>query len=200
MASLLPFFPTYWLIHFDLVPSRCIIMSYLLREINYGRSTPIKESCLLIYYSVQINEFQGKVEVVYVVHFIFVLPSLAIVAEERKSRGYNSTRNHSVVYRTMITILLSFLKLLLIFIENLCLGTKVWSLFPCLKKLDSTTCSYHSPSALHHIPFSPPPPASSSPLSSFFPNTARSIKMQWKTFDLEGKCQAEEIPIECTVH
>lgn len=37
----------------------------------------------------------------YVGYFIFVLPSLTLVAEERKSRRYRSTRNHNVVYRSM---------------------------------------------------------------------------------------------------
>lgn len=36
--------------------------------------------------------------------FIFVLPSLAIVAEERKSRRHNSTRNYNIVYHRMTTI------------------------------------------------------------------------------------------------
>lgn len=93
--------------------------------------------------------------------FIFVLPSWVVVAEERKNRRHNSTRNHNIVYHGMTTIWLNFPQRLLIFIENLCLGTKVWPFFPCFKKL--TTCASQLFSlvgittSLGHIPFSTPP-------------------------------------------
>lgn len=112
VASLVSLFsPMNWLIHFDLVPSQHDVMSYLQRKIYHGWSTLTKESCLLIcyFYSVQRNQLEEKLEVALCECFIFVLPSLCIVAEERKSRRYNSTINYNVVCHTMTTILLNFL-------------------------------------------------------------------------------------------
>lgn len=125
--------------------------------------------------------------------FHVCLTILAVVAEERKNRRYNSTRNHNVVYHNMNFFLKCFL------IEKLWLGTNVWSLIPCLKKLNSTNCSCQSLSSPYSFLSS-----SSCLFLSFFPNTVRSIKVWWVTcsgfhvnFALEAKCGAKEIPIEC---
>lgn len=118
----------------------------------------------------------------YVGSFTFVLPFLAVVAEERKSRRYTLTRNYNIVYHRMTIILPNRIELLLVFLENLRLRTNVWPLFLCFQKHNTCTCQLLSlisiTAFLVHILFSPAPPFF--PVS-FFHNTARAVKGQWIT-------------------